>query len=73
MNEGTNGTVSYRLGEIERRLGEIEAVKPDVLAHVVAELHAEVISLRRTIIGFALATAGSAIIFAFSVFELLRT
>jgi hypothetical protein len=60
------------MAALERRVEEIEAVKPDVLAHVVSELHDEVRSLRRALVGFALTVAGSAIVFAFAVFEILR-
>jgi hypothetical protein len=72
VSEPGNGTLGYRMSALEKRVEEIEAVKPDVLAHVVSELHDEVVALRRALVGFALAVAGSAIVFAFTVFEILR-
>jgi hypothetical protein len=72
VNEPTNGSLPYRVAALERRVEEIEAVKPDVLAHVVSELHDEVMALRRALVGFALTVAASAIVFAFTVFEILR-
>lgn len=80
-----DATIGYRIGRAEQdieRLWDRKAdatvvaelkkdveAKADREAHV--ELRDEVRSLRRALYAFALGTVGSAIVFAFSVFELL--
>jgi hypothetical protein len=66
-------STAYQLRDLERRVAEIEAVKPDVLAHVVGQLQREVAAMRRVLIGFAFTIAGSAIVFAFAVSEIVRS
>ena len=66
-----NGTLLYRVGEAEREIRELWATKPEVVAEQVRVLSADVKSLRRGFYTFAFTAAGSAIVFALSVFALL--
>lgn len=70
MNDETlNGP--YRLRAIESRLDKIEATKPDVMASQIEGLSEEVRGLRRALYTFGLSVVAGAIVFSFTVFELL--
>lgn len=62
-------TVLWRVGDLERRVGRVETEKAD--DDDVKSLAEEVKSLRRALYTFALSVVGSAVVFAFTVFELL--
>ncbi|MGH8896326.1 MAG: hypothetical protein ACRDZ4_04710 [Egibacteraceae bacterium] len=67
---GANGT-RYQLADHERRLLKLEDQEPEVLADRVARLAEDVKSLKRAALTFASGIVLGAVIFAFSVFELL--
>lgn len=69
-DEKLNGP--YRLRAIERRLEMIEATKPDVMASQIEGLSEEVRGLRRALYTFGFSVVAGAIVFSFSVFELLQ-
>lgn len=61
----------WRVEGLEKRLAVIEDLRPQVMAFELQELRKDVASLRKALLTFSLTVAGSAIIFAFSVFALL--
>ncbi len=60
-----------RFRGVWRRLDAIEATKPETMASEVRALHDDVNSLKRAFYTFAFSVAGSAIVFAFTIFALL--
>lgn len=76
-----NGTISYRLGNIERQLDNIQPVvtkqavqqsKIEDLSNDLQALQAEVKSLRTTIVGAAITVAASAVGFAITVLAVIH-
>ena len=68
--------IMVRFNEVDRRLHNVETGKAsrrdvDGLSEDVRELKEEVKSLRRALIGFSLTIAGSAVIFALTVVQLI--
>ncbi len=77
----TNGDYGSRLDRIERRLdrlddrvGDVPVVRAEVnnLKSEVHDLGAEVGGLRRALYTAALSVAGGSMVFAFTVFQVLR-
>lgn len=63
---------NYRMDSLERRVAVIEATKPEVMAATLIILADEVHGLRRALYTFGLSVVAGAVVFAFSVFELLH-
>ena len=73
MSDAPNGTLPYRVTQLERQVEALKALRPEVVVVQLAELREEVRSMRRALLAFGLSTISAAIIFAFAVFELLGT
>lgn len=63
---------NYRLVALERRVEAIESTQPAVMAARLSDLAAEVRGLRRALYTFGLSVVAGAVVFAFSVFELVQ-
>jgi len=71
-----NGTLSWRVGELERRVERLYNFEPAVVSDRVNEMHTdigqlrdEIRGVRRALWGFALSITGSAVVFAFTAFQ----
>jgi hypothetical protein len=80
VDDGNQGVLLYRVRELARQVAELVNWRRDVdqervqlrsdaktLADEMSELKRAVDTLRRTILGFALTIAGSAIVFALTI------
>ncbi len=65
----TNGSTSWRLGDLERRLTRIEDLKPDVMASELGNIRDEVRGLKRAFYTFGFSMVGGALLFAFTAFQ----
>lgn len=65
MSEPANGTVAWRLQQLEREVDKLDAEKAE--ARDVARLADEVAGLRKAVVGFSVTIGASAIVFAFGI------
>ena len=71
MSTLPNGTLAYRMGQAEAEIGKLWATNPALTADRLEALSDDVKSLRRGFYAFAFTIAGSAVVFALSVFAML--
>jgi hypothetical protein len=72
LSEAENDiALRFRVGSLERRLDRLEELEPAVQARLLIETRDEVKSLRRGVYSLAFGVPLGAILFAFTVFEVV--
>lgn len=71
VTEPASNGFLWRVGSLERRVDKLEELEPAVMAERVNALSKEVQALKKAFYTFAASVAGSAVLFAFTVFGLL--